>query len=202
MIHTILARRLAMVLFVSLGLATMATANESMLAKAMTSVAHNFTQFALDGAKAMPASDYDFRPTDDARSFGEIVAHLADANASLCSAIAGQGAAVDASIEKQTRKSPKSKDALVAALDASVEQCRTAGPVLDDAAMSRLVRFGGGELIDGRSVPPREMPLASLITLYTAHTSLHYGNMTTYLRLKGQVPPSSRGISAESDGSP
>jgi hypothetical protein len=31
----------------------------------------------------------------------------------------------------------------------------------------------------------------SLLSLNTAHTDEHYGNMVTYLRLKGIVPPTS-----------
>jgi hypothetical protein len=31
----------------------------------------------------------------------------------------------------------------------------------------------------------------SMLSLNTAHTDEHYGNMVTYLRLKGIVPPSS-----------
>ncbi len=195
--HLTFTRHLTTALLVAFSFATLASANDSPLAKALTGVVQNFTQFAVEGAKAMPASDYDFRPAADARSFGEIVAHLADANAALCSAAAGDGEPIAPSIEKETRQTPKSKESLLAALESSLARCRASLPGMDDAAMSRLVRFGGGDLIDGRAVPPREMPLASVLTLFTAHTSLHYGNMTTYLRIKGHVPPSSRGIAGE-----
>ena len=31
----------------------------------------------------------------------------------------------------------------------------------------------------------------SMLSLNTAHTNEHYGNIVTYMRLKGMVPPSS-----------
>ncbi len=37
----------------------------------------------------------------------------------------------------------------------------------------------------------RDMPKMTMLTVNTAHTDEHYGNMVTYLRLKGIVPPSS-----------
>ncbi len=36
----------------------------------------------------------------------------------------------------------------------------------------------------------------SLFSLNTAHTDEHYGNMATYLRMKGIVPPTSENQSA------
>jgi hypothetical protein len=37
----------------------------------------------------------------------------------------------------------------------------------------------------------------TLFSLNTAHTDEHYGNMVTYLRLKGIVPPTSENQSAQ-----
>jgi hypothetical protein len=36
-------------------------------------------------AEKMPEASYTFQPTPDVRSFGQLVGHLADANAALCS---------------------------------------------------------------------------------------------------------------------
>ena len=37
----------------------------------------------------------------------------------------------------------------------------------------------------------------TLLSLNTAHTDEHYGNMVTYLRLKGIVPPTSENQPAQ-----
>jgi hypothetical protein len=37
----------------------------------------------------------------------------------------------------------------------------------------------------------------TLLSLNTAHTDEHYGNMVTYLRLKGIVPPTSENPPAQ-----
>src|SRR5215469_15996348 len=44
----------------------------------------------LKAADRMPAEDYDFRPTPEMRSFGQLIAHIADAQMGFCSAAKGQ----------------------------------------------------------------------------------------------------------------
>ena len=39
----------------------------------------------LKAADRMPTEDYDFRPTPDMRTFGQLIAHIADAQMSFCS---------------------------------------------------------------------------------------------------------------------
>jgi hypothetical protein len=46
----------------------------------------------------------------------------------------------------------------------------------------------GAELIDG---PGGKHPRVGILYFNTAHTFEHYGNLITYLRIKGIVPPSS-----------
>jgi len=46
----------------------------------------------------------------------------------------------------------------------------------------------GGEMVKFMSF---NLARLSMLSLNTAHTDEHYGNMVTYFRLKGIVPPSS-----------
>ena len=39
----------------------------------------------LKAADRMPADAYDFKPTPDVRTFGQLIAHIADAQMSFCS---------------------------------------------------------------------------------------------------------------------
>ena len=41
-----------------------------------------------------------------------------------------------------------------------------------------------------------KMPKAMMLTLVTSHSWEHYGNLVTYMRLKGIVPPSKRAAPA------
>jgi hypothetical protein len=46
-------------------------------------------------AAKVPENLYSFRPTEEVRSFGQLVGHLADANYRLCSVLAGVDPATD-----------------------------------------------------------------------------------------------------------
>ena len=44
----------------------------------------------LKAADRMPAESYDFKPTPDVRTFGQLIAHIADAQMSFCSGAKGK----------------------------------------------------------------------------------------------------------------
>ncbi len=139
------------------------------------------------GAEKMPAEFYSYRPTTDVRTFGEIVAHIADAQFIFCSSARRepnpngenlQSGAVAQTIEKSGKHG---KDDLVAALKKSFSYC---DPVFaadaPDANWSDTVKLNTADR-------PKSVP----VILALIHLWEHYGNITTYLRLKGIVPPSS-----------
>lgn len=72
------------------------------------------------------------------------------------------------------------KPALVTALQESLTYCDRAFTALTDASGAEPVRFVGA-------------PVAKLSMLGVSHmhSALHYGNLTTYMRLTGVVPPTS-----------
>jgi uncharacterized damage-inducible protein DinB len=131
---------------------------------------------AVGAAEKMPEENYSFKATPDVRAFGQLVGHVADANYMFCSLASGQANPSKASIEK----TKTSKADLVAAIKDAVAYCNQAFDSMTDAKGSEMTQF-------------RSFHLARLtiLSLNTAHTNEHYGNMVTYMRLKGIVPPTS-----------
>ena len=131
--------------------------------------------FVIQSAEQMPEADYAFKPTPEVRSFGQLVAHVADANYGICSTVLGE-----ANPSPGVEKSKTSKADLVAALKASYEYCGRAYAMPDKDTGMKLKLFG------------QEFTRAGALMVNTTHNWEHYGNIVTYLRLKGQVPPSSK----------
>lgn len=132
-----------------------------------------------DSAVDVPEALYSFKPVDTVRTFGQIVAHTAGANYEFCAAGKGE-------------KSPKAetafdtlvtKAAIIEAYDQSVAYCDAVYAAVTDksAAETITMPFGMGQAAR-----------ASTLIENIAHLSEHYGNLVTYMRLKGIVPPTSR----------
>ena len=136
-------------------------------------------------AEKMPEENYAFKPTPEVRSFGQLVGHVADANFMFCAQAAGLPSPTS-SIEK----TKTTKADLVEALKGAVASCGKAFDALTDASGSALVPFHGFQLAK-----------LTLLSLNTAHTDEHYGNMVTYMRLKGIVPPTSESAPAPAKAS-
>lgn len=140
--------------------------------------------YVIRAAAKVPEGDYAFRPTPEVRSFAQLIGHLADSNYRLCSVLAGQDPPIDAGIEKERR----TKADLTKALSESFAYCDKQYDAMTDAAGTPLVKFDAGG--EGSRVPI-QMPRLTVLAFHTAHAFEHYGNVVTYMRLKGLVPPSS-----------
>lgn len=127
-------------------------------------------------AEELPESTYAYRPTPEVRSFGQLIGHVAGAQYLICAAALGEAPREEDAIEK-TRKT---KAELVAALKASTEYCGRAYSQTDKAAQGKTKLFG------------QERTRLYALGLNATHDAEHYGNLVTYLRLNGIVPPSSR----------
>ncbi len=118
---------------------------------------------------------YAFKPTPEVRSLGQLIGHIADGNYGICGMASGLKPTASG-IEKSTT----SKAALQKALADSFTFCEQALASMDDKkAVETIKAFG--------TVQPRLMVLA----FNNSHLNEHYGNLVTYMRLKGIVPPSS-----------
>ena len=128
-------------------------------------------------AEKVPEDMYAFKPTPDVRSLGQLLAHIADGNFGICGAGSGQKPTMQG-VEKSTGGNGKA--AIQKALAASFEFCESAWASMDNTRSSETVKTFLG-------VAPR----FSVLTFNTSHVWEHYGNLVTYMRLKGIVPPSS-----------
>jgi uncharacterized damage-inducible protein DinB len=134
------------------------------------------TAYITTVAEELPESTYAFRPTPEVRSVGQLIGHVAGAQYLFCAAALGEPARQEDAIEKTRTK----KAELVAALKASTEYCARAYGQTDPAAQQRTKLFG------------QEHTKLFVLGLNATHNAEHYGNIVTYLRLNGIVPPSSR----------
>ena len=126
----------------------------------------------LKAADRMPAGDYDFKPAPDVRSFGQLIAHIADAQMNFCSGANGKSIRLNAA-------SKTSKADLMMALKTSFDECDSAFESITDATATQMIKSGNAEHSKFWAL------------LYgTLHDTEEYGYLAVYLRLKGLIPPS------------
>ena len=133
--------------------------------------------YVTAAAEQVPESSYSYRPVPGVYTFGRLVAHIAGSQDMFCALALGDKANASDYIEQTTTR----KAALLAALKASTAHCEKAYAMTDADAMARTVKVFAGE---------RSALWALLYS--TAHDNEHYGNMVTYMRMLGMVPPSSQ----------
>jgi uncharacterized damage-inducible protein DinB len=126
-------------------------------------------------AEKMPEENYNFKPTDVVRSFGQIVGHVADAQYLFCSVAVGEK-----NPNLKIEQTKTSKADLIAALKDAVAYCNKAYDGMTDASGAQMVKFFG-----------RDIPKLGVLTVNNMHNMEHYGNLVTYMRMKDIVPPSS-----------
>jgi uncharacterized damage-inducible protein DinB len=136
--------------------------------------------YILAAAEQVPEPDYAFRPTPDVRTIGQLFAHVAASQRMLCAMALGE--------RNDSGATGTTRAAIVAALRASNDDCAQAYAISDgDAA---------------KLAPPSDSISASLLgtsrtrfyvlALNAWHDNEHYGNIVTYMRLRGMLPPSSQ----------
>ena len=113
-------------------------------------------------AALVPAEKYTYKPVNTVRSFGELMAHAADGMNWYCGSAK---AAKDVPWSDAVEKGDTSKAKVVAALKTATAGCNAAYA----SPTARIDKLMGN----------------------VAHSSLHYGNAITYLRMMGLKPPSS-----------
>ena len=142
-----------------------------MAAKRSWSIPHGYVARA---AEQLPDSLLAFKAAPTVRSLSELFGHVADAETMFCALALGEPVP-NTGYEQKT-----SKAELVAALKASAAVCERAYAQSDAATAGAIKLFG------------RDSNRAFALSLNGAHTFEHYGNIVTYMRIKGLVPPSSQ----------
>jgi len=123
----------------------------------------------------IPDNLWSYQPTKDVRTVAQLFAHIADGQYEFCG-VAAEGHIVSKDIEKTV----KTKAGIVAALKTAFEYC--------DAEYARMTDANAAEM---GTFFNRNITKLGAMDFNIAHTMEHYGNLVTYMRLNGIVPPSS-----------
>jgi uncharacterized damage-inducible protein DinB len=128
-------------------------------------------ELTLAVAEAMPAENYDFKPNPEEMSFGEQIAHIAQANDSYCSRMSnGKSPFV--------KPDGYTKATVMKLVGESFDYCsEIIAPLSDD----QLNELRGPE---GRQTSVRELTEGVMV-----HMAHHRGQVEVYLRLKNIKPP-------------
>ncbi len=134
-------------------------------------------QDILRSAEKVPEDKYAFKPTDGVRTIGQLLAHVADGQYEFC------GAAVGDREQKDVEHKAKTKAEIQTALKTAFAYCDGIYANMTDAkALELMPGFGG-----------QKITRLSMLDFNVVHTNEHYGNLVTYMRIEGIVPPSSEG---------
>ena len=133
--------------------------------------------YVTRAAEKMPAAKYDYRPVPEVRTFGQIIAHVADDQFNLCAPVKGE---TRHDAYSQIEHTITTKAALVDTLKKAFAYCDAAYAPIADATAAEAVHMG-------KSTRSR----LAMLQWNVWHTWEHYGNLVTYLRINHIVPPSS-----------
>jgi uncharacterized damage-inducible protein DinB len=129
----------------------------------------------VQSAEKMPDADYGFQPTKDVRTFGQLIAHVANSSFSYCA----RGKGEDNPNKEDFEKTRTTKADIAKALNDAMAYCDGVYGGMTDAAAMELVKAG-----------QNLVPKARFLITNISHDNEHYGNLVTYMRIKGIVPPS------------
>jgi DinB superfamily len=129
----------------------------------------------LGSADKMLDMDYSFRTTPQVRTFGQMLAHIADTQTALCALVKGEKKRGNA--EEKTSKAD-----LSAALKASFDYCDPVYDSMTDSEGAQKVKMFG-----------MDRTKLGVLIFNTAHDNEMYGQLVADMRIKGIVPPSSEG---------
>lgn len=172
------ARRVATAALVVLSFSSVASAQTAADTRAGIKSTYDSVKGYLTKAAEQTAEEhFSFKPTPAVRSLGQLFGHVANANFMICAMAAGEKSPATGNAEQL-----KSKAEIHKALVDSFAYCDSAWTKIDGAKGSEPVELFG-----------MKHTRASALAFNAAHDWEHYGNIVTYLRLKGLVPPSSQG---------
>ena len=133
--------------------------------------------YLTKAAAQVPEDKYKYQPTKEVRTMGQIFGHVANSNGMICGEATAMKPAAAADAEKLATKAEIQK-----ALAASFAFCDKAFAAITSKNMNESVTLFGAT----------HTRLGAL-AFNNAHDFEHYGNIVTYMRLNGMVPPSSAG---------
>lgn len=138
----------------------------------------NVSRNVKESAEKMPEDKFTYQASKDVRTFAGFIGHIANSQFSGCARAKGVDNPNKEDFEKVT-----SKAALVKGITASNDFCASVFTGANDKWMLETITQGQ---------PPnqQQVPRAAILAGNTSHSNEHYGNLVTYMRLNGLVPPS------------
>lgn len=175
------SRALAFLLVLLIASSTQATAqsNGGSSAAITTSLKtlHDITaNNVMETATMLEEDIYAFQPTEEVRTTGELLAHIANAQFMFCSIAAG----ADNPSEVNFEETATTKEDIIAALEAGFDYCAGVYEGMTDETGAEMTNVFG-----------MEMARSAVLAFNSTHNYEHYGNLVTYMRINGIVPPSS-----------
>lgn len=159
-----------------LGLPHSLTAQEP-LVRSLEASAERYRQNIIDTAELLDEELYAFQPTEEVRSAGRMLAHVANTELTFCALAAGEDRPTDEDLEE----SRTTKADIIAGLQEASAYCEQVFETLTDEELSaERILFG------------QPTTALGVLVFNMSHTNNHYGNLVTYMRLNGIVPPTSR----------
>ncbi len=125
-------------------------------------------------AEAIPDDKYDYKPTPEVRSFREQLQHLVGENYMFMGFVSG-----DKPGDPKRFETLKARADLLKALSESYDYGAKVLAGLTDQKAMEVVPFMRGQ----------QVPRLSVVISNMKDNHEHYGNLVTYLRLNGIVPP-------------
>jgi uncharacterized damage-inducible protein DinB len=154
------------------------------IAGALKAQHQNIRRNIAASAAKMADADYNFRPqgaAPEVMTFGQIVAHLVDTNYSICASAKPEPAPKHTANNKETQ--PKAD--LVKMLNEALAYCDAIYDAQTSATINEMLKR------PGPNNTTLERARGNSLINNIAHNNEHYGNLVTYMRAKGIVPPSS-----------
>ena len=122
---------------------------------------HTFTEQAITAtAELVPEDLYSFQPTEDVRSLGRILAHVANANFQICSQAVGRENPSQENFEETKTKKTDIQQALVDAF----AYCRGIYEHMSDETGAETIPFIGGQ----------ELARSAVLSFNSMHTYEHF----------------------------
>ncbi len=132
--------------------------------------------WVVTAAEQTPQAEWDFKATPEVRSIGQIFGHVANANFMFCA-----GAKGEANPSGKTDYEKADRAGILAGLKAAKAYC------------DGVYAWANAHPHDQREFFGEKGSVTWVLAFNLAHNAEHYGNIVTYMRLKGHVPPSSQG---------
>jgi len=147
---------------------------QTSLQRGYAGIKQNLTQ----AAEKMPDADYSFKPgtTPEARTFAQVIAHIAQSQFGTCSALKGTP---NPMAGKNLEQELKTKADVTKSLADSFAICDEAFANVTDANATESVKLG-----------PNDVTRAAVLYGLIVHGNEIYGTSAVYLRSKNIVPPS------------